>query len=105
MKYDWPDPFRLFRSQMFVTSMAMEASAVIWMRCLGMSGLWAVPKTENARMISEKQAAFAISGQKALAAALSGKPADVVLMAAARPLRKQTRSNHKRLTRLGPRKP
>ncbi len=104
MKYDWPDPFRMARAQMFVGAMALEAAAVIWMRSLGMAGLWAVPKSENARMIAEKQAAFMTSGQKAFVAALGGKAADDVLMAAARPLRRKTGANHRRLARLGPRR-
>ena len=98
-----PDPVALYRAQLFFGLMAMEAGAVIWMRMLGMGGLWAVPRTENARMVAEKQLAFAAAGQKAFAAMATGKPADAVLMAAARPLRRKTRANRKRLTRLGPR--
>ncbi len=99
-----PDPVALFRAQLFVGLMTMEAGAVIWMRTLGMGGLWAVPSSENARMVTEKQVAFAVAGQKALAAMAGGQPASAVMMAAARPLRRKTRANHKRLTRLGPRK-
>ncbi|MFC3616193.1 antifreeze protein [Lutimaribacter marinistellae] len=100
----FPDPVALFRAQLFVGLMAMEASAVIWMRVLGMGGLWAVPKSENSRMVAEKQLAFTLAGQKALTAMAHGKPADAVLMAAARPLRRKTRANRKRLTGLGPRR-
>ncbi|MEY8839796.1 hypothetical protein AB9K41_12300, partial [Cribrihabitans sp. XS_ASV171] len=75
--------------------------AVIWM--LGMGGLWAAPRTETTRMVAEKQLAFAAAGRKAFAAIATGKSADVVLMATARPLRRKTRANSKRLTRLGPR--
>ena len=102
MNNPFPDPFKLFSAQMYVTAMAIEASAVIGMRMLGMSGLWAVPNSENSRMISEKQVAFAKSSQKAFIAAMSGKTADVVMMEAAKPLRRRTSANHKRLTHLGP---
>ncbi|CUH75327.1 hypothetical protein [Tropicibacter naphthalenivorans] len=102
--YDWSDPFRMFKAQAYIGAMAMEAGAVIWMRMLGMGGMWMVPRTENARMVSEKQTAFYASGHKAMVAAMKGKPADVILMEAARPLRRKTSANHKRLTKLGPRK-
>lgn len=98
----WLDPFRMMRAQMYVGSMVMEASNVIYMRLLGMSGLWSVPSSENMRMVTEKQTAFLKSGQKAFDAAISGKPLDAVVMAAARPLRHKTSANQKRLTRLGP---
>lgn len=100
----WVDPFRMLRAQLYVASMAMEASSVIFMRVMGMNGLWSVPSTENTRMVTEKQTAFLKSGQKAFDAVMSGKPLDAVVMAAAKPLRSKTSANQKRLTRLGPRR-
>ncbi|MBS8225864.1 antifreeze protein [Vannielia litorea] len=87
------------RLQMQMAVMAMEASAVIWMRMMGMAGTWNVAAGENARMVREKQLAFVKSAQEASRAAMGGRN---VAAAALRPVRRKTRSNVVRLAKRGP---
>jgi len=81
-----------------------EAQSVIAMRMMGMAGVWSVPKTENARMLSEKVHAFIKGSTDAGLAAASGKSPDAVTAAAIKPIRRATRSNHRRLTKRGPKR-
>ncbi len=92
-------PAALIRLQMQMAMMAMEASAVIWMRMMGMAGAWNVAGGENARMVREKQVAFVKAAQDASLAAMTGRNAAA---AALRPVRRKTRSNVHRLARRGP---
>lgn len=98
----YADPLRLMHLQVQSGMMAAEAGAVIWMRLLGMSGFWSVPPSENARMVAEKQVAFALAGKAAFRAAMQGKAPDKVLAASLRPVRRKTRANAKRLAKSGP---
>ncbi|MGR3793863.1 antifreeze protein [Vannielia sp. SX4] len=93
------NPTALLRLQMQMAIMTMEASAVIWMRMMGMAGTWNVAAGENGRMVREKQRAFAKAAQEASVAAMQGRN---VGAAALRPLRRKTRSNVVRLARRGP---
>ena len=95
------DPFRAFHAQITLSAMAMEAGAVVWMRMLGMSGLWPVPRTENARMVHEKQSAFAEASQQAMRAAWAGQGPQGMIDAAIAPLDRTARANRKRLSRRG----
>ncbi|MFY0635094.1 MAG: antifreeze protein [Vannielia sp.] len=92
-------PAALIRLQMQMAMMTMEASAVIWMRMMGMAGAWNVTGGENARMVREKQVAFVKAAQGASLAAMGGRD---VAAAALRPLRQKTRSNVSRLAKRGP---
>ena len=94
----YPDPVALFRLQAQVALMTMEAGAVIWMRMLGMGGVWNVTAGENTRMVSEKQRAFARAAQGAALAAMTGKDSTA---AALRPIRQRTRANLRRLGKRG----
>ena len=105
MYLPWPDPFRTLRMQIYFGSLAMEASAVIWMRMLGVTGLWAVSPHEGTRMVREKQLAFARGGSAAIRAALEGKSAEIIMLEGFGPARRTARANQRRLTRSGPRKP
>lgn len=105
MQMLWLDPFRTLRMQVYVASLAMEASAVIWMRMLGFSGVWSVSPSESTRMVTEKQMAFARGGQAALRAAMGGKSAEIIVLEGLAPARRTARANQMRLTRSGPRKP
>ncbi|MGR3485777.1 MAG: antifreeze protein [Paracoccaceae bacterium] len=86
----WSTGFALWR-------LGAEAQTVIGLRMLGMAGLWPVTASENARMISEKGPAFVAAWGKATQAALAGKRPDQIALAAARPLRRRTGANAKRL--------
>jgi len=99
-----PDPFTLMKVQTEAMMMAWEASTVIWMRSLGMMGFWSVAPSENARMISEKQSAFAKAASAAFWGPVSGKNHAATAAATLRPLRRKTKSNQRRLARRGPAK-
>ncbi|WP_395541232.1 antifreeze protein [Neotabrizicola sp. sgz301269] len=85
--------------------MLMEAQMVIGMRMMGMAGLWCVLPSENARMSSEKVAAYGQSAVAATTAAMTGKSPAQVAEAALKPVARATKSNVKRLARRGPGKP
>lgn len=85
--------------------MLMEAQMVIGMRMMGMAGLWRVLPSENARMSSEKVAAYGQSAVAATTAAMTGKSPVQVAEAALKPVARATKSNVKRLARRGPGKP
>ena len=84
---------------MELSGLLVETQIVMAYRTLGMLGLWAVAPGENTRMISEKGPAFADAAVAASRAALSGRRPDEVLGAWMKPLRRQTRSNARRLGR------
>lgn len=95
------DPLALWRLW-FETSMTMaEASAVMSMRLMGMSGMWSVTPYEQTRMWSEKPGAFVTSAGRATEAMLRGKDPVEVAAAAMRPIRAKTRANSRRLAKRG----
>lgn len=96
------DPFALMRLSNDLAWMTVEAGAVIWMRSLGMVGLWRVSEMEPLRMVAEKQGAFAEAGRAAFFAAWHGAHPEEAMAAAVRPLRDVTRSNSHRLARRDP---
>ncbi|MFW2542400.1 antifreeze protein [Primorskyibacter sp. 2E107] len=98
---DAPDPFELLRLSHQLSLMAVEAGGVIWMRTLGMMGLWHVPESESLRMITEKQDAFAEAGRAAFSATWRGKAPGAALSAAVEPLRRTTQANSRRLSQRG----
>jgi hypothetical protein len=83
--------------------LVLETQAVMTMRLLGMAGAWSVLPSENNRMVSEKAPAFASAAQAATRAAMAGAPPLAVADAWARPLRRRTGANARRLGRRGPR--
>ena len=82
-----------------------EAQGVIAMRLLGMGGYWSVSPGENARMVSEKAAAFTAAAMQGAVAAAHGKRPDQIAQTVLRPIRSKTRSNSRRLSRRGPKTP
>ncbi|MEN9060719.1 hypothetical protein [Ponticoccus litoralis] len=96
------DPFAVMRLSTDLAWMTVEAGAVIWMRSLGMVGLWRMSESEPLRMVAEKQGAFAEAGRAACSAAWRGAAPEAALAAALRPLRIVTRSNAHRLARRDP---
>ncbi|QEW28617.1 hypothetical protein [Roseovarius indicus] len=101
MKPVFANPFALLTLQTQATLMAMEAGAVIWMRMMGMAGLWSVRPSENARMVTEKQKAFTEAGTRLMLGTMKGQ---TTLSHALRPIRRTTKSNVTRLTRRGPKR-
>ena len=92
-------PFSLLSLQMNLASLAFEAQTVIALRLMGMAGALPAKPGEWNRMVGEKPAAFAESWMRAAEATVAGKPADAILEAAARPLRRKVRANRRRLMR------
>jgi len=85
--------------------MGMEANMVMGMRLMGMAGLWAMPSSEIARMIDEKQKAFGDSAMAATRSALAGGSPEAVARAALGPIGRETKANVKRLTKSSTAKP
>lgn len=100
----WFDPVALMRVQSETMWMGVEAGAVVWMRSLGMMGLWNVSPSENLRMVTEKQSAVLQSGQAVMKSAWKGETPSEAMAASIVPFRKRTRSNARRLSRRGPQK-
>jgi hypothetical protein len=92
----------LIRLSMQMGLMALESQRVVTMRLLGMGGMWNVAPTEDTRMVDEKSEAALASATAAGRAALQGKSAAGVALAALKPLRAKTKANAKRLTKRGP---
>lgn len=79
------------------SEIAMNASMVIGLRCLGLSGITAQAPGENALMISEKTEAFQ-EACLALAAGISAmRPAEEIAIGMLRPYHERTRDNVRRL--------
>lgn len=79
--------------------MMMEAQTVIGMRMLGMAGLVPADAGENARMVTEKQAAFGKSGMAMAGALMAGKSPTYAFGRGLTPIGRTTRSNSRRLTK------
>ena len=93
------NPFALWVSGFAAARMIAEAQFVIALRLAGMAGLWTLAPGETARMVTEKQRAFAESALALTAAAAGGRRPEQVLDAAVRPLGRRTRANARRLGR------
>lgn len=95
------DPADWIRAGWTLGMLAVETQAVMTMRLLGMAGAWSVLPSENARMVSEKAPAFADATRAATRAAIAGAPPLAVADAWAKPLRRRTGANARRLGRRG----
>ena len=89
----------LMRLQMRTAQMLMEAQTVIGLRMLGMAGMMNAAPGENARMVTEKQTAFAQSGIAAFGALMAGKTPAQAYGLALTPIGRTTRANSRRLSR------
>ncbi|NNK16275.1 MAG: antifreeze protein [Sulfitobacter sp.] len=89
----------LFSLHMRVTTLMIEAQAVVVLRLLGMAGIVPAHHGENHLMVSEKGPAMAQAFTEASMAIMAGKRPDEVFSAAMEPVSKRVKSNHKRLTR------
>jgi hypothetical protein len=79
--------------------MMVEAQTVIALRMAGLAGLWTLAPGETARMVTEKQAAFAEAAGAVALAAMTGARPERLLDAAVGPLGRRTRANARRLGR------
>ncbi|KIT16136.1 hypothetical protein [Jannaschia aquimarina] len=93
MMYDW------FKLNIATAQMLSEAQTVIGLRLLGMAGVLPAASGENARMVTEKQVAFAKSGAAATKAMMTGSSPVGVMEAALVPISRTTRANSRRLSR------
>ncbi|MGY3438356.1 MULTISPECIES: antifreeze protein [unclassified Marinovum] len=91
----------MMKVQTQATLMAMEASAVIWMRVMGWAGVWSVLPSENSRMVTEKQKAFHDAGSKLILGTMRGQDVEKTLSQALKPIRRTTKSNVSRLSKRG----
>ena len=89
----------LMRLQWATARMMAEAQTVIGLRMLGMAGVLPAAKGENARMVAEKQKAFADAGVAATTAWMTGGGAVGAWNAALTPIGRTTRANSKRLSK------
>lgn len=92
-------PFDIWRSGAELGALAFETHAVVTMRMMGMAGIWPVEKSENDRMMSEKQPAFAKAATAATKMAMQGGRMDEIVSAATKSLTTKARSNRKRLVK------
>lgn len=94
-------PLQLWTLGLQTGVMMAEAQTVIALRLCGMAGLWPTRPIETTRMVAEKWPAFVQSAGAAGAAAMQGHGPHRIAEAALRPIRLKTRSNSRRLRRLG----
>ena len=87
----------LWQLQMRTARMMIEAQNVMTLRMMGMAGLLPADPGETARMVTEKQAAFAKSGMAAMGAIMAGRSPAEVYGRALTPIGRATRSNSRRL--------
>lgn len=87
-----------------VWRLGVETNSVIFLRMMGMAGLWDTPDDENWRMVTEKPKVFMKSGSDGMVAALQGKDPAKVMDASIHHLNKATNANRKRLADRGMRK-
>ena len=89
----------LMRLQMATARIMVEAQTVIGLRLMGMAGVLPSASNENARMVTEKQAAFARAGLDASRAMAMGAGPVGAWSAALRPIGRTTRANSRRLSK------
>lgn len=91
------NPLAYWASGLAAARMMAEAQTVVALRVAGMAGFWTLAPGETARMVTEKQAAFAEAALAVASAAASGARPEQVFDAAIRPLGRRTSANAKRL--------
>ena len=95
-------PAEAIRATADMMLLTWEAQMVMAMRIAGMAGWWSVVPSENARMVNEKAPAFAEAGAAAGRAMMRGADPATMLSVWARPIRRRTGANARRLSRRGP---
>ncbi|QDY68967.1 antibiotic ABC transporter [Qingshengfaniella alkalisoli] len=97
-------PFDLWSLAVQTSWMMAEAQAVIWMRLMGMAGLWSVASSEQPRMFTEKVDAYMRAVAAAQRAAFDGASATRTAAVALKPYSSRTAGNVRRLSRCGPKR-
>lgn len=105
MKMPMISPFGLIELSLRNAMMMSEAGMIIWMRMMGVGGMWRVTPSENARMVEEKFAAVMEGATAASRVAMRGGHPFAIVDAGMKPARKRTSANVKRLAKRGPGKP
>lgn len=93
------DPLGLMDPMIEASHILIESQTVIGLRLAGMAGFWPMGQAETQKMVDEKLQAGLDAGQAALWAGLSGASPSQIAMAALKPVRRETKSNAKRLQR------
>ncbi|CUH25305.1 hypothetical protein JSE7799_00689 [Jannaschia seosinensis] len=86
-----------WKLQMRTAQMMLEAQTVMSLRLMGMAGILPADPGENARMVTEKQTAFAQAGLAAMGAMMAGRSPTVIYGHALTPIGRTTRANSLRL--------
>ena len=94
--------YELVRASTDLALLAWQAQMVMAMRVAGMAGMWSVLPSENGRMVDEKAPAFAEAAMAAGRTAMRGGDPAAITRAWARPLKRATGANARRLSRRGP---
>lgn len=94
-------PFSLMRTATQTSQMMFEAQSIIAMRLMGMAGFWNVGPNEFSGMVLEKSEALASSANAMQRETLAGGSAEDIFNAGAKPMRRKTAANYKRLSRSG----
>lgn len=85
--------------------MASDASAVAAYRLWGLAGAWTLPRHESTVMVQEKPAVLIDAMIATGRAAWAGKSPNTIMRAGLEPVSERVRSNRKRLSEVGPRRP
>ncbi|RMA42072.1 antifreeze protein [Rhodophyticola porphyridii] len=95
-------PFDYWRTGFELAQLGVEASSVVWMRMMGLAGVWNTPFDESWRMMREKPGAFVEATGRGVEAMLRGQPPASVVSATVAPLNRHAATNRRRLARRGP---
>jgi hypothetical protein len=95
------NPFEFASEAGRLTLFAVNVQAVMTMRILGMAGFWNTAPSENARMVREKQRAFAESAGALTGALMSGAYPLALMQSVTTPYESRVAANRKRLSRRG----
>lgn len=90
-------PADLWRGGLDLVGLLIESQIVVAYRTLGLAGFRHVSPNESHRMVTEKVPAFTEAALAASRAAMLGKRPDEIMGEWVRPLRRETRSNIRRL--------
>lgn len=93
-------PLQFWSLSLQTGAMLAEAQTVVALRLWGMVGLWPTRPVETSLMLAEKWPAFVQSAGAAGAAAMKGHGPHRIAEEALRPIRRKTRANSRRLSRL-----
>jgi len=94
-----PTPLALYLAGLRTAQVQAQSAMVVGLRMAGMAGVWAMPPSEWARMVTEKQTAFAEAGRRMAVAAMSGASPLAIQQRGMQPISRKVRGNARRLSR------